>query len=72
MFISLQVIEELQNHYSFDTIKLIKRPEKLGLGSAYIDGAKHCKGDFIFLMDADFSHHVISIKIRTIIVLLLK
>jgi glycosyltransferase involved in cell wall biosynthesis len=29
----------------------------MGLGSAYIDGLKKCTGDFIFLMDADMSHH---------------
>lgn len=34
------------------------RPGKLGLGSAYIDGIDLCRGEFIFLMDADLSHHV--------------
>lgn len=29
----------------------------MGLGSAYIDGLARCKGNFIFLMDADMSHH---------------
>ena len=28
------------------------------LGSAYIYGMNYAKGDFIFLMDADLSHHV--------------
>ncbi len=40
-------------------IKLIKRPIKLGLGSAYIQGFKYAlrnNYDFIFEMDADFSH----------------
>ncbi|PHJ23718.1 dolichol-phosphate mannosyltransferase subunit 1 [Cystoisospora suis] len=36
---------------------LLQRPGKLGLGSAYMDGLKHTTGDFIILMDADFSHH---------------
>ena len=27
-------------------------------GSAYIHGMDHAKGDFIFIMDADLSHHV--------------
>ena len=34
------------------------RAGKLGLGTAYVDGLKLCTGDFIILMDADFSHHV--------------
>lgn len=49
---------DLQQLYSKEKLKLIKRAGKLGLGTAYIDGAKNSKGDFIFLMDADFSHHV--------------
>lgn len=54
----LQIVSDLQKHYSEEKLKLLKRPGKLGLGTAYIDGAKLSKGDFIFLMDADFSHHV--------------
>lgn len=41
------------------TINLIKRPYKSGLGKAYVDGFKYAlkeKYDFIFEMDADFSH----------------
>jgi len=56
--IKYKIIEELQKFYSEEKLKLLKRPGKLGLGTAYIDGAKYSKGDFIFLMDADFSHHV--------------
>ena len=33
------------------------RPSKLGLGTAYIDGIKKARGDYIIIMDADFSHH---------------
>jgi glycosyltransferase involved in cell wall biosynthesis len=33
------------------------RAGKLGLGSAYIHGLKYTTGDFVFLMDADLSHH---------------
>jgi len=29
----------------------------MGLGSAYMDGLKLCKGNFIVIMDADLSHH---------------
>ena len=42
-----------------DRIHLLKRAGKLGLGTAYRDGFRYCldKGfDYIFEMDADFSH----------------
>lgn len=51
-----EVVAELQKIYP-NAIKLHKRPGKLGLGSAYRDGLKHCTGKFIILMDADLSHH---------------
>jgi dolichol-phosphate mannosyltransferase len=53
-----EVIFEMQKLYGDDKVKLLSRPKKLGLGSAYIDGSKLCKGNFIIIMDADFSHHV--------------
>ncbi|MBN2755021.1 MAG: polyprenol monophosphomannose synthase [Candidatus Goldbacteria bacterium] len=40
-------------------IKLIERKGKLGLGTAYVEGFKYAlkhKYDYIFEMDADFSH----------------
>lgn len=40
-------------------IKLLQRPGKLGLGTAYVEGFKYAiknKYDYIFEMDADFSH----------------
>ncbi len=42
-----------------DQIKLIKRPNKMGLGTAYIRGFKYALQngyDYIFEMDADYSH----------------
>ena len=33
------------------------RAKKLGLGTAYIHGVKHARGEFIVIMDADLSHH---------------
>jgi dolichol-phosphate mannosyltransferase len=48
----------LERIYGSDRIKLRARAGKLGLGSAYIHGLKHCEGDYIVLMDADLSHHV--------------
>ena len=50
------VAEKLQKIYPSKII-LHKRPGKLGLGSAYIDGLKFATGNFIVLMDADLSHH---------------
>ena len=48
----------MKNLFGSDKIKLLSRLGKLGLGSAYIDGSKLCQGEFIIIMDADFSHHV--------------
>lgn len=50
-----EVIIELQKMNN--NIKLVSRPKKLGLGSAYRDGGQAASGDFIILMDADLSHH---------------
>jgi dolichol-phosphate mannosyltransferase len=45
---------------SFGNIKIMKRREKLGLGSAYRDGFRFAletmKADVVFEMDADLSH----------------
>lgn len=41
-------------------VKLLERKGKLGLGTAYIAGFKYALGngyDYIFEMDADFSHN---------------
>ena len=48
-----------------DRVKLITRKAKLGLGTAYIEGFKFAlknQYDFIFEMDADYSHHPKEIK----------
>jgi dolichol-phosphate mannosyltransferase len=40
-------------------VKVMRRPAKMGLGSAYVDGFKYAlqgNYDFIIQMDADFSH----------------
>lgn len=42
-----------------DRVKILKREKKLGLGTAYIAGFKYAianKYDYIFEMDADYSH----------------
>jgi dolichol-phosphate mannosyltransferase len=56
----------MQNFYGNEKIKLLSRPSKLGLGTAYIEGAQLSTADFIFIMDADFSHHVSLYKFNSI------
>lgn len=55
------IVEKMQQGYNQTETRLhlVKRPGKLGLGTAYITGFKYAieKGyDFILEMDADFSH----------------
>lgn len=52
-----EVALELQRIFGKNIIKVLARPCKMGLGSAYIDGLKECRGSFVFFMDADLSHH---------------
>ena len=47
----------LQSLLGAGALKILKRPGKMGLGSAYIDGLSLVTGDFVFIMDADLSHH---------------
>lgn len=47
------VVLNLSNTYP---VKLVKRPGKLGLASAVIDGINSQKSDAYIVMDADFSH----------------
>lgn len=52
-----KIVEEMSN--GNEHIRLLKRAGKLGLGTAYVAGFKYAleKGyDYIFEMDADFSH----------------
>ncbi len=57
-----EIVEELQSVYNTQQetkLHLLRRPGKLGLGTAYITGFKYAiaRGyDFILEMDADFSH----------------
>jgi dolichol-phosphate mannosyltransferase len=57
-----EIVEKLQTEYNTETetkLHLVKRPGKLGLGTAYITGFKYAmeKGyEFVLEMDADFSH----------------
>lgn len=53
-----EVAKALEKLYTPKRIKILHRAGKLGLGSAYIDGLKLVSGEFVFIMDADLSHHV--------------
>ncbi|KAF0289736.1 Dolichol-phosphate mannosyltransferase subunit 1 [Amphibalanus amphitrite] len=54
---TLEAAEQLQRIYGEERIVLRPRAKKLGLGTAYIHGLKHARGQFIIIMDADLSHH---------------
>ncbi|MPC23657.1 dolichol-phosphate mannosyltransferase subunit 1-like [Portunus trituberculatus] len=54
---TLEVAKKLQDIYGEEKIVLRPRAKKLGLGTAYIHGIKHATGNFVFIMDADLSHH---------------
>lgn len=47
------IVESLSSKYP---IKLVRRPRKMGLGSAVRDGVRVSRGDFIIVMDADLQH----------------
>ncbi|EOO00953.1 putative dolichol-phosphate mannosyltransferase protein [Phaeoacremonium minimum UCRPA7] len=50
------VAKQLVKAYSPHVI-LQTRTGKLGLGTAYVHGLQFAKGNYIIIMDADFSHH---------------
>jgi dolichol-phosphate mannosyltransferase len=50
-------VVRLQAVYGAARVRLVCRPGKMGLGSAYASGLAAAAGRFIVLMDADLSHH---------------
>lgn len=57
-----QIVKDLQSKHNTNQqqLHLLERSGKLGLGTAYIEGFKYAiskKYDYIFEMDADFSHN---------------
>lgn len=57
-----QIVKDLKSKYNTGQprLYLLERHEKLGLGTAYIEGFKYAIAhhyDYIFEMDADFSHN---------------
>ena len=51
------VAKQLIKAYGANRIKLYTRSGKLGLGTAYVHGLQYASGNFVVIMDADFSHH---------------
>jgi dolichol-phosphate mannosyltransferase len=54
---TLEVAKQLQKHWGSDHIVLKPRAGKLGLGTAYVHGLQFTTGNYVIIMDADFSHH---------------
>lgn len=51
------VCKELIKIFGAEHIQLRARAGKLGLGTAYVHGLQFVSGNFVIIMDADFSHH---------------
>ncbi|WRT67113.1 uncharacterized protein IL334_004079 [Kwoniella shivajii] len=52
-----EVAKQLAGIYGEDKVVLKPRAGKLGLGTAYVHGLNFVTGNFVIIMDADFSHH---------------
>ena len=52
-----EIAQQLIKAYSPERIQLKPRAGKLGLGTAYVHGLQYVTGNFVIIMDADFSHH---------------
>ncbi|PVI06098.1 glycosyltransferase family 2 protein [Periconia macrospinosa] len=52
-----EVAAQLQKVYTPQRIQIRARAGKLGLGTAYVHGLQYATGNFVIIMDADFSHH---------------
>jgi len=51
-----EIAKQLQKAYG-PRIQLRARAGKLGLGTAYVHGLQFASGNYVVIMDADFSHH---------------
>lgn len=51
------IAKELGNIFGENHIQLRARAGKLGLGTAYVHGLQFVTGNYVIIMDADFSHH---------------
>lgn len=52
-----EVAKQLQKVWGTNRIILKPRAGKLGLGTAYVHGLQFATGNYVIIMDADFSHH---------------
>ncbi|KAF2167871.1 glycosyltransferase family 2 protein [Zasmidium cellare ATCC 36951] len=52
-----EIAHQLIKAYGSSKVKLYTRSGKLGLGTAYVHGLQFASGNFVIIMDADFSHH---------------
>ncbi|CAI6340117.1 unnamed protein product [Periconia digitata] len=52
-----EVAAQLQKVYTAQRIQIRARAGKLGLGTAYVHGLQYATGNYVIIMDADFSHH---------------
>ena len=52
-----EVAAQLQKVYTPQHIQIRARAGKLGLGTAYVHGLQYATGNYVIIMDADFSHH---------------
>lgn len=52
-----EVAQQLISIFGKEHIQLRARAGKLGLGTAYVHGLQFVTGNYVIIMDADFSHH---------------
>lgn len=52
-----EIAKKLIDIFEPEHIQLRPRAGKLGLGTAYVHGLQFVTGNFVIIMDADFSHH---------------
>ena len=52
-----EIAKKLIDIFGPEHIQLRPRSGKLGLGTAYVHGLQFVTGNFVIIMDADFSHH---------------
>ena len=52
-----EVAKKLIDVFGAEHIQLRARAGKLGLGTAYVHGLQYVTGNYVIIMDADFSHH---------------
>lgn len=54
---AITLLASSQDIYGDEAVRILSRPGKMGLGTAYMDGLRMISGTHVILMDADMSHH---------------